>query len=145
MLKIYFGEMENVIHNVDIYFKNQMEPSWLEDDFARRVIEDVDKSKVQSAYSIESPVLGLIPPTRLSGGTKALIIMKNVPGEVVNASNCGDNCAKWILSLGEQMDLTINLHHIMNFGTDGFEIEILNSHRIVHNMEEFFWEATEFI
>lgn len=145
MLKIYFGEMENVIHNVDIYFKNQMEPSWLEDDFARRVIEDVDKSKVQSAYSIESPVLGLIPPTRLSGGTKALIIMKNVPGEVVNASNCGDNCAKWILSLGGQMNLTINLHHIMNFGTGNFEIEILNSHRIVHNMEEFFWEATEFI
>lgn len=145
MLKIYFGEMENVIHNVDIYFKNQMEPSWLEDDFARRVIEDVDKSKVQSAYSIESPVLGLIPPTRLSGGTKALIIMKNVPGEVVNASNCGDNCAKWILSLGGQMNLTINLHHIMNFGTGDFEIEILNSHRIVHNMEEFFWEATEFI
>ena len=31
MLKIYFGEMDGVLHNVETYFKNQMDycPKWL--------------------------------------------------------------------------------------------------------------------
>ena len=41
-------------------------------------------------------------------------------GKIFNASVCGDNCAKWILKLGEQKDLTINLRHVMRFGKDPF-------------------------
>ena len=52
-------------------------------------------------------------------------------------STCGDNCAKWILKLGEQKDLTINLRHVMRFGKDPFEILILNTGTIVRNMSEF--------
>ena len=47
-----------------------------------------------------------------------------------------DNCAKWILEIGKQQDITINLRHIMDFGEGEFEIEILNTEQIVHNMEE---------
>ena len=35
-------------------------------------------------------------------GVKALILMKHFPGKIFNASNCGDNCSKWILKLGEE-------------------------------------------
>lgn len=45
MLKIYLGEMDNVLHNVEVYFKNQMDYSWLDDEFAREVIADVDRSR----------------------------------------------------------------------------------------------------
>ena len=58
--------------------------------------------------------------------------------KLFNASNCGDNCAKWILSLGEEQDFTINLFHVMNFGKDPFSIRILNSKNMVaHDMQEF--------
>ena len=48
----------------------------------------------------------------------------------LNASACGDNCAKWILRIAGKKNLTINLHHIMDFGKD-FEAKILNTGEIV--------------
>ena len=145
MLKVYFGEMDNVLHNVETYFNNQYQYSWLDDQFVKSVIEDVDKSKVQSPECILSPVLRQIPPTRLSGETKAVILMKYVPNRVINASNCGNNCAKWILKLGNEKDLIINLHHIMEFEENEFEIEVLNNHSIVHNMAEFVDVAVDYL
>ena len=145
MLKIYFGEMEGVLHNVETYFKNQMEYSWLEDEMAKQIIEDVDKSVVESPQCIRSNVLGQIPPTRLSGGTKALLLIWNLKDRIVNASNCGDNCAKWLLEYGKKKDITINLNHIMDFGPGKFEIEILNNHKIVHNMKEYVQEAVNLL
>ncbi len=145
MLKIYFGEMDNVLHNVESYFNNQYQYDWLEDEFVKAMIEDVDKSVVQSPECILSPVLRQIPPTRLSGGTKAVLLMKYVPDRIVNASNCGNNCAKWILKLGKEKDLIINLHHIMEFEDDTFEIEVLNNHSIVHNMGELVDVAIDYL
>lgn len=145
MLKIYIGEMDNVLHNVEVYFKNQMDYSWLDDEFAKEVIADVDNSQVVSEHCIISPVLGQIPPTALSGGTKALLLMKNQKERIINASNCGDNCAKWILRLGQRQNLTINLNHIMDFGEEVFEAEILNNGMIVHNMKEFVFEAVKYL
>ena len=69
MLKIYLGEMDGALHNVETYFKNQMDYRWLEGDFAREVIRDVDRSELVSPHCIQSPILGQIPPTSLSGGT----------------------------------------------------------------------------
>ena len=145
MLKVYFGDMDGVLHNVETYFKNQMEYAWLEDELAKSIVEDVDKSVVESAQCIRSGVLGQIPPTRLSGGTKALLLIWNVEDRIVNASNCGDNCAKWLLTFGRQKDITINLNHIMDFGTGEFEIEILNNHKLVHNMKEYVIEAVKYL
>ena len=145
MLKVYFGDMDGVLHNVETYFKNQMEYAWLEDELAKSIVEDVDKSVVESAQCIRSGVLGKIPPTRLSGGTKALLLIWNVEDRIVNASNCGDNCAKWLLTFGRQKDITINLNHIMDFGTGEFEIEILNNHKLVHNMKEYVIEAVKYL
>lgn len=145
MLKIYLGEMDYVLHNVETYFKNQMDYSWLEDEFAKEVIADVDKSEVLSSHCISSPVLGQIPPTALSGGTKALLLMKNQHDRVINASNCGDNCAKWILKLGRMQELTINLNHIMDFGEEEFEAEILNDGTVIHSMKDFVLEAIKYL
>ena len=96
MLKIFFGEMENVLHNVETYFNNQYSYKWLDDPFIKDMIEDVDRSVVESPECIKSPVLRQIPPTRISGGAKAVLLMKYLPDRVINASNCGNNCAKWI-------------------------------------------------
>ena len=138
MLRIWFGDMEevNVLHNVKTFFNNQYQYSWLDDDFVKDLVRSVDRSIVESPECIKSPVLRQIPPVRLSGGTKAVILMKYCPDRVINASNCGDNCAEWILKLGNERDLLINLYHIMEFPGDTFEIEIVNTKTIVHNMKE---------
>lgn len=94
MLKIIFGELPEAIYNTDVYFGNTYEDTWVTASFAKDVIKDIDKSEVLSAYCIQSPILGQITPSQLSGGTKTLLLMYNEPERIFNASTCGDNCAK---------------------------------------------------
>lgn len=138
MLRVWFGERPNAVYNTSVYFKNKYEDEWITEDFARKVIRDVDHSEVKDANTIQSPVLGSISPLQLSGGVKALLLMRHYPGKIFNASSCGDNCAKWILELGESKNFTINLFHIMDFGKGEFEIRIMNHRTLMaHNMQEF--------
>lgn len=145
MLKIYYGEMQDAIYNTEVYFRNVYEDSWMTSQIVKDIIKDIDKSDVIDAECIKSPVLGQITPLKLSGGTKTLILMYSEPEQVFNASTCGDNCAKWILKIAEEKDITINLRHSMDFGQNDFEIEVLNNNQIVHNMKELLPLATKFL
>lgn len=109
---------------------------WITDDLSRQMIQDVDHSTVIGARVIDSPVLGAITPRELSGSVKTLILIAHVPDKIFNASTCGDDCEKWLLKMGEEKDITINLRHLMDFGDQDFKINILNTNQIVHNMAE---------
>ena len=111
----------------------------------KEMIKDVDKSVVIDSGIIDSPVLGKIPPTALSGGVKTLILVKFEPEKVFNISTCGDNCAKWLLKIAEREDRTVNLRHLMDFGKKPFTVKVLNTNQIVHSMEELIWVAGEFV
>ena len=92
------------------------------------MIKDVDRSEVISSHLIASPVLGPISVKEISGGVKMLILLTfDQSGKVFNA------------------DLTINLRHLMDFGAGEFEIRILNTGDIVHNMEEFIKIAGNYV
>lgn len=146
MLNIYLGEMEQAVYYPPVYFDNVYEDEWIMDSLAVEMIRDVDKSEVISSHLIDSPVLGPISTKDLSGGVKTLLLLAyDTSGRIFNASACGDNCAKWILRISKEKDLTINLRHIMNFGTEGFEANILNTGEIVHNMTEFVDIAGEYV
>lgn len=136
MLNIIFGDRKDSIYNTEIYFANTYEDEWITSDIAKDIIKDIDKSEVAGANCIMSPVLGQITPLQLSGGTKTLILIYNEPEQIFNASTCGDNCAKWLLSMAREKDITINLRHIMDFGMDSFDIRILNNNEVVHSMKE---------
>ena len=145
MLHVIFGECKDVIYNTSLFFKNTYESEWLEEDETRQMILDIDKSKVLSDGAIESPVLGIIPPTNLSGGVKTLILINHVADKIFNASNCGDNCAPWLLKIAQKKDVTVNLRHLMDFGSEEFTIKIENTNKIVHNMLELITEAGSFV
>ena len=75
-----------------------------------QTVKDVDKSEVidktgdlgepgnanKSAITVNSPIFGIMPAEKLSGGIKTLILIYNNPEMIFNASTCGDNCNKWI-------------------------------------------------
>lgn len=146
MLTVIYGDVSSSIYNTSVYFKNTYEPEWLESDLARAIIRDIDSSEILSGECISSPVLGQIPPERLSGGTKTLLLILNEPEKIFNASTCGDNCAKWILEIGRQKDITINLRHVMGFGKDTeFEIKVQNGGEIVHSMKELVPLASRYL
>lgn len=136
MLKIWYYSGVKYIEDAPSYFDNVYEDEWIEDEFVKEMIQDVDHSKVISAHIIESPVLGAITPKELSGGVKVLILMLKDDSFIYNMSNCGDNCAKWILKIAEKVDLTVYLQHILRFEGE-FEIQIMNTEKIVHNPKEY--------
>ena len=130
--------MDEAVYYPPVYFDNRYENEQITDKWSVEFIKDVDKSEVINAHLIESPLLGSISPKELSGGVKTIMLMLfDETGRIFNASVCGDNCAKWILKVAESRDLTINLRHIMEFSDGEFEMKILNTGEIVHNMPEF--------
>ena len=138
--------MEKSVYYPPAYFDNQYQDEWITDPLSVEMIQNVDRSEVIGSHLIESPVLGPISPRDLSGGVKTLILMAfDESGRVFNASACGNNCAKWILKIGEQKDLTINLLHIMDFGKEDFLFQILNTDEEVHNMREFVDIAYQYV
>lgn len=146
MLTIIYGDESNCVYNTNVYFKNTYEPEWFEAKLAKQIVREVDDSEVLSSECIQSPVLGQIPPERLSGGVKTLLLILNEPEKIFNASTCGDNCAKWILEIGKREDVTINLRHMMDFGKDTvFEIKIKNGGEIVHSMKELIPIASKYL
>lgn len=136
MLYIYYGDRDDVINRSKIYFNNTYQNEWLNDEFVKTMIQDVDRSEVISPHLIESSVLGSIGPKNLSGGVKTLILMYKDSEHIFNATNCGDNCAKWILEISRRKDLTICLQHIMDFRFGDFEAVMLNDNRKIHNMRD---------
>jgi len=136
VLKIWYYGGTEYMTDAPAYFDNVYEDEWLEDDLVKKMILDVDHSNVVSPHVIESPVLGAITPRELSGGVKVLILMLKDDSYTYNMSNCGDNCAKWVLKIAEQKDLTVYLQHIMHF-EGNFEIKIMNTGKIVHNPAEY--------
>ena len=147
MLNVYFGNLDGAVYNTSVYFDNTYLDTWLEDEFVRKIIKSVDKADVLSNRAIDSRALGVIPVTKLSGGTKTLILVYKDHSKVFNASTCGDNCAGWLLKIARacKEDVTVNLHHIMDFGDKPFEIRVLNNNIIVHDMAELAEYACEYI
>ncbi len=145
MLSIFYGDMKEAIYNTSVYFKNTFRNEWLEDPFVVDMIKDIDSSDVLGNGAIKSPVLGVIAPYTLSGGVKTLILIHKQPDKIFNASNCGDNCAKWLLKIGEKNNITINLRHLMDFGDDGFQIKVLNDDIIATNRKELVLSAGKYV
>ena len=143
MLKIVFGDIENSIFHPPTWFDNRYEDEWITDPLSVQMIKDIDKSEVVSPHLIESPVLGPISTKELSGGVKTLMLMAfDESGKIFNASSCGNNCAKWIVEISRQKDLTINLHHVLDFSSAGeFDALMLNTGRIVRGYAEYVDEA----
>lgn len=47
--------------------------------------------------------------------------------------------------MSRDRELTINLRHLMNFGQEAFDIHILNTNQVIHNMKELVMIAGLFI
>lgn len=119
MLKIRFGTTDNTIINVDDYFDFDYEDEWFNDPLVKEMVKSVDLSEILSPSCIQSPILGQISPTEISGGVKALILMLKTDEEIW-ATACGNNCSDWILKISEIKDITISLEHFMNFTNNHF-------------------------
>ena len=76
-----------------------------------------------------------------------MLLILNEPDVIFNASTCGNNCAPFILKIADlvEKDITINLHHLMDFGSRSFSIKIENADTVVHTMKELVQVSLPFL
>lgn len=97
-LNVYFGEMPNELAIADGWFDNQLPDEYYVTDFSKRVIKTIDKSDVINENMVESLVLGCIPMTSISRGSKGLILYRYTD-KIVNLVSLGDNCIPILLDI----------------------------------------------
>lgn len=114
MLFVTFKEPPNFNRDVKFYFNNRYQQEWLKDPLVVQMIKDIDKSDLLENGVVISPIFGAIPITKISGGTKALILMLKTD-RIIWGSACGDNCADWIVRISEMKDITLFYEHPMKF------------------------------
>ena len=145
MLKIYFGEMDEAQYGPS-WFKFNYEPGWFQDSFVQEMIKGVDDSRYVDGLVIDSPVLGAIPPERLSGGLKTLIMIYEKPEMTFDATSCGQNCAKYLIEIGKKKDVLVNLEYLMTFEEFApFEIMIENEKRLVTDPKDYIVTAMKYL
>lgn len=145
MLKIYFGDMDEANYG-PTWFQFNYDPEWLRDDLVQKMIEDIDHSRYVDGLVIDSPVLGPIPPEKLSGGLQTLIMIYKRPDLTFDATSCGENCAAWLLEIGRRQDITVNLNYLMHFDdSQPLEIMILNENRLVKTRKDYVYTAIKYV
>lgn len=148
MLRVFIGAREGSIRDsmVDAYFDNNYYPEWVDDEMVKKMILDIDKSVVESRYCIMSPVLGQIPPQYISGGVKALILMWKTD-KVVDLTACGEDCAEWIVKLGElkDKDIQTDLEYEMVLIPSSKGIAIENDNSVVYTRYDYLGKLLEFL
>ena len=145
MLTIFFGRKESEYYGPS-YFKANYDPKWLEDPFVQEMIKDIDASDFVGGNLIQSRVLGPISPKELSGGLQTLVCIYENPDKVFDATSCGQNCARWLLKIGEKKDVTVTLEYLIEFdGMEPFEIMIENTGNIVKEGNEYAFAALDLL
>jgi len=145
MLTIVFGDKEDIMYGPS-WFRFNYKPEWFEDGLVQEMLKDIDRSVYMGGELIQSEVLGPIPPERLSGGLQTLISIYNRPDLIFNATSCGENCAKWLIRIGEKEDISINLRYFMPFdGCEPFIIRIQNEDKVVYDMHEYTHLAIKYV
>lgn len=71
MLSIHYGDRDDVIYDRSTFFDYSYSPSWLQDPLSQRIIKSIDNGTVLGANAIDTKVLGVIPPEKLSTGVSA--------------------------------------------------------------------------
>ncbi|GHU56571.1 hypothetical protein AGMMS49975_20120 [Clostridia bacterium] len=118
MLYLHFGTTKETLFRSSEYFDWNFQSEWLENPLVKEIISDIDKSTVIGGRVIDSPVLVMITPRELAGGTKVLILILFEDGDYYWSSDMGDNCCKWILRISEIKDVHLSLIHMMLFPED---------------------------
>jgi hypothetical protein len=146
MLEVYFGFDKECIRDIDLYFDNVYDDAWFDDELVKEMIEDVDKSKVVSRQCIESPILGQIPPERLSGGVKALICMYKEPESYIDLIVCGSNCEKWISRISELTDFRVGMSgYDLTFDNLGIKAHCLNDGSMILNSKDWTLKMCKYV
>ena len=137
MIKVHIlQDRKDCVKNIGTYFDAVKKSEWFDLPLVREIIKGIDKTDVIKGPVLESPVLGIMSPDKLSSGCKAVILLAMVPDINIYATRCGNNCAPYIEEVARDKDVVITLHHCLLF-TEDVELVFLDSGLHVHSRKEY--------
>ncbi len=156
MLNVMIGnEDEKTVWDIDGFFRAMYEDDWLSVDYVKAMIKDVDNSELLAPHCVESPALGQIPPTSLSGGVKGLIWLlccskEEMRDYVLDLFLFGENCQKWLLEIGNRRDDVVVTCNTYDLGFHGLlssdtAIHCLNDDSIITDSREWVFKLVEYL
>lgn len=121
MLYCYFDKNKyysEILWDYSTGYFDRAQPEWYEDQLVVDILRNIDKSTWLPPRGIMSDVLGARPDSYISGGSKALIQILNMPGALFPSSGMGDNCAPWLQKVTMRVDVNLfvstNFHFVEN-------------------------------
>lgn len=115
-LNIYFGFDGNRLRNPPVFFDLHFNNNWLDNDFTRKLLKDIEGVEVLGTRHYIHPYFGDISPRELSGGVKALLILYNLEdGKVlIDLAEMGQNCIRYLEDILKEKSLTVSCNTLFN-------------------------------
>lgn len=104
-----------VRYDYEDVFDNHFEESWVDSDLGKKILWEIDQCKPVSFRAVDSEIFGMMSPTWISGGTKALLLMLNYGQLMFQSSNLGDNCAPYLEEVSRLVDIHMQYNHPLKF------------------------------
>lgn len=136
--------------NPDVTFDVCHTDEWLDSDFARRVITDIDQIDVTDTSQPVRILLALqgMTPELLCTGTKNLIRTYNLPEYKVRMGRMGENCYKYLMEIGRDKDITgvvVNAIIFSDEDMQGLPVYFSQTGKTARNADEFLTDMCELI
>ena len=146
MLHLYFDSLKHLVDREDFirypsfYFDEMFTSSWLNDDFAKRVIEEIDGIKVSDFTSTEEALIRTgISAEKLCTGTKNLIICK-FENMLNRITMMGENCYPFLMELAEAKEVYMGCSNFVYFDDNvlqGRTIHMVNNDAYVSTYNDY--------
>jgi hypothetical protein len=138
--------MPNEVCITDFYLEKYATEEWFQNETTRQIILDTDNVMCNGMYDMNSKTFGQIDYTKLSTGTKNLIIGYNADNVTISATYCNDAGIQWLLRIGQQKDLTVDVYHKIKFPENiEFKAILLNDNRELNSVEDFNKAITDYL
>lgn len=153
MIKAWMGtyvEKGVALTNPDSYFNMFFDKSLILTDFSRRLIENVNGTKVISEVELIHPDRGRIAVEHLASGVKTILLAMYNPEVITNVGYCGDNCIPYLIEASSDKDITIVMERLIDFydeelyGTKIDSMVVLNDNRGINSDIELFLAWADF-
>lgn len=137
MLKINVRARDMFDGDIGAVFDNNYEREWFDDPLVQKYITEIDKNKILDTGVFSSEYLGIIGPEKLSGGTKALIMLYKRPEMEQWIGLFGNNCIPYLIELGKTQDIQIAVNFFDTFYPFDFDALFIQSNNVTHTFTEF--------
>lgn len=129
MLYVTFGRHtapKGYILDTRIYFSQNKQYWWFEEDFVKRFLKDIDQCEVLFEEALKDRMGRGISTEMMSTGCKTLCdIYFDEKGRCFYGSAMGDNCVPYLIEIAREKDVYIFLEHYMDIPKEYFEEGII--------------------